>query len=34
MDPGVLIGLILGAGLIIVGIVMSGGVSAVMGYID
>jgi len=34
MDPGVLIGLILGAGLIIVGIVMSGGASAVMGYID
>jgi len=34
MDPGVLIGLIIGAGLIMVGIVMSGGVSAVMGYID
>lgn len=34
MDPGSLIGLIIGAGLIMVGIVMSGGVSAVMGYID
>lgn len=34
MDPGALIGLILGAALIMVGIVMSGGVSAVMGYID
>lgn len=34
MDPGALIGLIIGAGLIMVGIVMSGGVTAVMGYID
>lgn len=34
MDPGALIGLIIGAGLIMVGIVMSGGVPAVMGYID
>lgn len=34
MDPGSLIGLIIGAGLIMVGIVMSGGVSAVIGYID
>ena len=31
MDPGSLIGLIIGAGLIMVGIVMSGGVSAVVG---
>jgi chemotaxis protein MotA len=34
MDPGALIGLIIGAGLIMVGIIMSGGVTAVMGYID
>lgn len=34
MDPGALIGLIIGGGLIMVGIVMSGGVTAVMGYID
>ncbi len=34
MDPGALIGLIIGAGLIMVSIVMSGGASAVMGYID
>lgn len=34
MDPGSLIGLIIGAGLIILGIVMSGGFSAVVGYID
>lgn len=34
MDPGALIGLIIGGGLVMVGIVMSGGASAVMGYID
>lgn len=34
MDPGALIGLILGFGLVMFSIVLSGGVSAVMGYID
>jgi len=34
MDPGALIGMIIGAALILVSIVMGGGVSAVFGYIN
>lgn len=34
MDPGSLVGLVIGAGLILVSIVIGGGVSGVFGYID